>query len=114
PEAAARQRDRLDPFAHPALLPHALAGARAGMMPQSMPNAFATMQTMFADWLTSAGLAGVKPVLAALLMPPVPFLVVALAGACVTRSRPRTARALVVLACVATWLCACSGFARWL
>ena len=84
------------------------------MMPQSMPNAFATMQTMFADWLTSAGLAGVKPVLAALLMPPVPFLVVALAGACVTRSRPRTARALVVLACVATWLCACSGFARWL
>ena len=84
------------------------------MMPQSAPDAFATMQTMFADWLTSAGLAGVKPVLAALLAPPVPFLVIAVAGACVTRSRPRTARALVVLACVATWLCACTGFARWL
>ncbi len=84
------------------------------MMPQSMPAAFATMQTMFADWLTSAGLAGLKPVLASLLTPPVPFLVVALAGACAMRARPRTARALVVLACVATWLCACSGFARWL
>ena len=55
-----------------------------------------------------------KPVLAALLMPPVPFLVIALAGACVTRTRPRAARALVILACVATWLCACSGFAQWL
>ena len=84
------------------------------MMPQSAPDAFATMQTMFADWLTSAGLAGVKPVLAALLTPPVPFLVIAVAGACMARSRPRTARALVILACVATWLCACSGFARWL
>lgn len=84
------------------------------MMPQSAPDAFATMQTMFADWLTSAGLAGVKPVLAALLAPPVPFLVIAVAGACVTRGRPRTARALVILACVATWLCACTGFARWL
>ena len=84
------------------------------MMPQSAPNAFATMQIMFADWLTSAGLAGVKPVMAALLMPPVPFLVVAVAGACVARARPRAARALVILACVATWLCACSGVARWL
>lgn len=84
------------------------------MMPQSPPDAFATMQTMFADWLTSAGLAGVKPVLAGLLTPPVPFLVVALAGACVTRNRPRTARALMILACVAIWLSACSGFARWL
>jgi len=83
------------------------------MMPQSAPGAFATMQPMFADWLTSAGLAGVKPVLAGLLTPPVPFLAIALAGACVTRSRPRTARTLVILACVATWLCACSGFARW-
>ena len=92
----------------------ALAGARAGMMPQSAPGTFATMQTMFADWLTSAGLAGVKPVLAALLTPPAPFLAVALAGACVTRNRPRTARALVILACVATWLCTCTGFASWL
>ena len=72
------------------------------------------MQPMFADWLTSAGLSGVKPVLSALLLPPVPFLAIALVGACVTRSRPRAARALVVLACVATWLCACTGFARWL
>ncbi len=69
---------------------------------------------MFADWLTSAGLAGVKPVLAAFLLPPVPFLAVALAGACATRTHPRVARALVILACVATWLCACSGVSRWL
>jgi uncharacterized SAM-binding protein YcdF (DUF218 family) len=69
---------------------------------------------MIADWMSSAGLGGLKPVLSALALPPVPFLVMALAGACVTRSRPRAARTLVVLACVGVWLCACSGFARWL
>jgi uncharacterized SAM-binding protein YcdF (DUF218 family) len=69
---------------------------------------------MIADWLTSSGLAGVKPVVSALLMPPVPFLVIAVAGACVARARPRASRALVVLACVATWLSACTAFAQWL
>jgi uncharacterized SAM-binding protein YcdF (DUF218 family) len=69
---------------------------------------------MIADWLTSAGLGALKPLLSALLLPPVPFLVMAFAGACVTRRHPRAARALVISACVATWLCACTGFALWL
>jgi uncharacterized SAM-binding protein YcdF (DUF218 family) len=72
------------------------------------------MQTMFTDWLTSAGLAGLKPALSALLMPPVPFVVLALVGAGLTRRRPREARTLVILACVGIWLCACTGLSRWL
>ena len=72
------------------------------------------MRAMIADWLTSAGLAALKPVLSALVLPPVPFIALALVGAGATRARPRTGRWLVVLACVGTWLCACTGFARWL
>ena len=68
---------------------------------------------MFADWLTSSGMGSLKPVLSALLLPPTPFLVLALAGAGLTRRRPRTARALVVLACVGAWLGSCLGPARW-
>ena len=69
---------------------------------------------MFADWLTSTGLGAVKPVVSALLLPPTPFLIIALAGAGVARSRPRTGRALVVISCVSIWLTASIGFARWL
>jgi len=72
------------------------------------------MPGMIADWMMSQGLGSLKPVLSALALPPMPLLALALAGACVTRSRPRTARTLVVLACVGLWLCTCSGFARWL
>ena len=68
---------------------------------------------MIADWLTSSGLGQLKPVLSALLLPPTPFLVLALAGAGLTRKRPRAARAIVFLACVGAWLCGCSGAARW-
>ena len=68
---------------------------------------------MIADWLTSAGLGAVKPVAAALLLPPVPFLVLALAGVGVSRARPRTGRWLVVLACIGIWMGSCVGAARW-
>jgi len=68
---------------------------------------------MIADWLTSVGLGTLKPVLAALLLPPVPFIVLALVGAGVTRARPRTGRWLVVLACAGLWLGSCVGMARW-
>ena len=68
---------------------------------------------MIADWLTSSGLGQLKPVLSALLLPPTPFLVLALAGAGLVRRRPRTARGLVVLACLGAWLCSCVGAARW-
>ena len=68
---------------------------------------------MIADWLTSSGLGQLKPVLSALLLPPLPFLVLALAGAGLVRRRPRAARGLVVLACLGAWLCSSVGAARW-
>jgi uncharacterized SAM-binding protein YcdF (DUF218 family) len=84
------------------------------MMPHRQLGNFARMQPMFADWLTSAGLAGLKPVVSALLMPPVPFIVLALVGASLVRGRPRAARTMVILACAGAWLSACSGAANWL
>ena len=71
------------------------------------------MQPMIADWFTSAGLGQLKPVLSALLLPPVPFLALGLAGAGLVRRRPRAARWLVALACLGTWLCSCIAPARW-
>jgi len=68
---------------------------------------------MIADWLTSSGLGTLKPLISALLLPPAPFVALALAAAVLVRRRPRTARALVVLACVGVWLSCCAGAARW-
>jgi uncharacterized SAM-binding protein YcdF (DUF218 family) len=68
---------------------------------------------MSADWLVASGLGTLKPVVEALLLPPVPLLALALAGAWVARRRPRAGGGLVVLACVLLWLCACTGAARW-
>ena len=68
---------------------------------------------MIADWLSSVGLGALKPALSALLLPPVPFIVLGLAGAGVTRARPRAGRWLVVLACAGLWLGSCVGVARW-
>lgn len=72
------------------------------------------MRSMFADWLTSTGLGAVKPLVSALLLPPTPFILVAVVGAALVRARPRTSRALVMIACAGLWLTACSGFAHWL
>jgi uncharacterized SAM-binding protein YcdF (DUF218 family) len=52
-------------------------------------------------------------VVSALVLPPVPFLALALAGAGLARTRPRASRWLVALACVGVWLGCCSGAARW-
>ena len=68
---------------------------------------------MIADWLTSSGLGSLKPVLSALLLPPAPFLLLALAGAGLARRHPRTARGLIVLACLGAWVCSCVAPARW-
>ncbi len=68
---------------------------------------------MFPAWLTSAGVVGVKPVLAALVLPPVPFIVLALAGAWRARAHPRSGRALAAVACVGLWLGACDGASDW-
>ena len=72
------------------------------------------MRAMIADWLTSSGPGALKPVLAALLLPPVPFIALALLGAGVTRTRPRAGRWLVVVACAGLWLGSCLGTARWI
>ena len=69
---------------------------------------------MLADWMTAAGLGALKPVLAALVLPPVPFLALALAGAALVRRRPRASRWLVVVGCLGAWLGCCSGAARWI
>lgn len=68
---------------------------------------------MIADWLTSLGLGGVKPVLAALVLPPAPLLALAFAGAWLARSRPRAGRWLAGIACAGAWLACCTGAARW-
>jgi len=69
---------------------------------------------MIADWLTALGLGSMKPVLAALVLPPVPFLALAFAGAWLARARPRSGRWLAGLACVAAWLSSSTGGARWI
>jgi uncharacterized SAM-binding protein YcdF (DUF218 family) len=72
------------------------------------------MAPMIMDWLSSTGLSGLKPAATALLLPPVPWLVLALVGAWWARRRPRTGFALTGLACALLWLGACSGSAQWL
>ena len=69
---------------------------------------------MIADWLTAAGLGSIKPVLAAMLLPPAPFIALALVGAGVARARPRAARWLVTVACAGIWLSCCTGVAHWI
>jgi len=68
---------------------------------------------MLADWMNSAGLGALKPVLSALVLPPVPFLGLALAGAALARRRPRASRWLVVVGCICTWFSCCNGAVRW-
>jgi len=77
-----------------------------------LPGRSATMPPMFADLLTSAGLGPLKPVVSALVLPPVPFLALALAGAFLARARPRTGRALAAAGCLGVWLGCCVGAAR--
>ncbi len=68
---------------------------------------------MISDWLTAHGLGTVKPLAAALVLPPVPLLAVAFAGAWVARTRPRTGRWMAGLACAVAWLASTTGAARW-
>lgn len=68
---------------------------------------------MLADWMTAAGLGSLKPAISALVLPPVPFLVLALAGVALARRRPRTSRWLVAVGVLGVWFGCCSGAARW-
>ncbi len=55
-----------------------------------------------------------KPLLTALVLPPVPWLVLMLVGARVMVRRGRLGAALMLLAAVLVWLSACQGVGRWL
>jgi uncharacterized SAM-binding protein YcdF (DUF218 family) len=68
---------------------------------------------MIMAWLTSSGLGAIKPVLAALVLPPVPLLALALAGAWWAPARPRTGRLLVTVACIGLWFSSCNIGAAW-
>lgn len=68
---------------------------------------------MLADWMTDAGLGALKPAIAALVLPPVPFIVLALAGAALARRRPRASRWLVIAGCLGAWFSCTAGAARW-
>jgi len=72
-----------------------------------------TIARMPADWMTSVGLGALKPALTTLVLPPVPFLALALAGAALARRRPRAGRWLVAAGCVCAWFSCCSGAAHW-
>lgn len=60
------------------------------------------------------GLESLKPVVTALLLPPVPWLLLILLGMAWGRSRPRFGRAAIVMGVMLIWLSTCTGAARWL
>lgn len=60
------------------------------------------------------GLESLKPVLTALLLPPVPCLLLIVLGLRWTGPRPQLGRALILVGVVLIWLSACTGPARWL
>ena len=68
---------------------------------------------MIADWMTSHGLGAIKPLLGALVLPPVPLLALACAGSWAARARPRTGCAITTLACLAAWLFSTTAAAEW-
>jgi len=68
---------------------------------------------MLVEWMTAAGLGTLKPAISALVLPPVPFVVLALAGVALARRRPRTSRWLVLGGIVGIWFSCCSGAAHW-
>jgi uncharacterized SAM-binding protein YcdF (DUF218 family) len=60
------------------------------------------------------GLEALKPVLTALVLPPVPWLALMLAGARLGRTRRRAGTLLLVLGAALVWLSLCRGTGHWL
>ncbi len=67
---------------------------------------------MINDFLLSLGLDAWRPLLAALLLPPVPFLFIALCGAGLLRRRPAWGWLLLVLGGALIWLSHTSAFSQ--
>jgi uncharacterized SAM-binding protein YcdF (DUF218 family) len=63
--------------------------------------------------VTAPWLGWIKPVATALVLPPAPLILLAVAGAWLARRRPRAGSALVLVAAALLWLSACNGAARW-
>ena len=60
------------------------------------------------------GVASIRPILTALALPPVPFLLLTLIGARLILPRRGLGWVLIVLSVVLLWLSACTGVGRWL
>jgi uncharacterized SAM-binding protein YcdF (DUF218 family) len=60
------------------------------------------------------GLESFKPILTALVLPPVPWLLLMLLGACLMPWRRRLALLLLGLGALLIWLSSCTGSGRWL
>jgi uncharacterized SAM-binding protein YcdF (DUF218 family) len=76
------------------------------------PRAVAHNRPMTEQWLVAGAL--MRPALAAVALPPVPFLALACFGAWRARTQPRAGGALVAIACLGIWLANCNGTATWL
>ena len=66
------------------------------------------------EWLATAGLLAWKPLLSAMLLPPIPGLVLVVAAASVLRHRPWLGRLGLSLALALLWLGSTVGAAEWI
>lgn len=66
------------------------------------------------DLIATLGIESWKPVFAALALPPVPFLLLALIGARLILPRRGLGWLLVIVSVAGIWLTSCSGLSRWL
>lgn len=69
---------------------------------------------MLNDWMQLVGAAGFKPVLTALLLPPVPLLALMLLGAALLRRRPGWGWMLVIGGAAGVWLGCTTAAGEWL
>lgn len=73
-----------------------------------------TIATRMGSVLVDLGIASWKPVLTALALPPVPFLLLSLLAAALMRRRPGWGWSLTVLGVAGLWLTSTAGAGRWL
>jgi uncharacterized SAM-binding protein YcdF (DUF218 family) len=66
------------------------------------------------DLIVSFGLEGWKPIISALLLPPLPLLLLILAGARLMFRQRLLAWALILLSCAALWTIATPAFGKWM
>ncbi len=77
-------------------------------------SAEAGQETVLNDWMLPFGAAGFKPVLTALLLPPVPLLLSMLLGAALVRRRPGWGWLLLLAGAAGIWLSSTTAVGQWL